>query len=256
MKKYTVLMYNFNNYEIMREPEEVDPECEYLYITDNPEYQKQTKVWKVIVENCYDGLSPFDKCYRVRFNLFKYATTPVCIYVDGSIQIHKSLRKLYDDFINSGADLGLNVHPNRDKLVDEYPWWIKNRNYSNFNFKKHLLMFKCADYDLNYKGFYQGTMRICKNTELNQKIDDIVYKTLVKLGSNGIIERLDQTIYSFILNCFFADEVKIFPFSQQIFQSKYMTWNIHKTKIPISWNKGNDNDSYVFDKFVKLYRLE
>lgn len=33
MKLYTVLMYNFNNYEVMREPEEIDPECEYIYMS-------------------------------------------------------------------------------------------------------------------------------------------------------------------------------------------------------------------------------
>ena len=70
-------MYNFNDYEIMREPKEVDPECEYIYVTDNPKYQNETKVWKVIVDKDLDGLSAFDKCYSVRFNLFKYTTTPV-----------------------------------------------------------------------------------------------------------------------------------------------------------------------------------
>ena len=39
--KYSVLMYNFNDYEIMREPQEIDPECEYIYVTDNPIYKYQ-----------------------------------------------------------------------------------------------------------------------------------------------------------------------------------------------------------------------
>lgn len=51
--------------------------------------------------------SVFDKCYSVRFNLFKYATTDVCIYMDASIQLHKSMRKLYDAFMESRADVGL-----------------------------------------------------------------------------------------------------------------------------------------------------
>jgi len=255
VKKYSILMYNFNNYEIMREPEEIDPECEYIYVTDNPDFAKQTKVWNIIIDKDLEGLSPFDKCYRVRFNLFKYVTTPVCIYVDGSIQIHKSLRKLYDDFMASGADLGLNIHPERNTVVSEYPFWLNYRKYPKIQYEKHLAMFKAAEYDLTYKGLYQGTMRICKNTPLNKQIDDFVFETLVKLGTDGVIERLDQTIYSFILNKFFTDEVKIFPFSQQVFQSAYMTWKIHRTNYTIAWNKGNDNDSYVFNKFVKLYRL-
>ena len=164
MKKYSILMYNFNNYEIMREPEELDEDCEYIYVTDNPNLKSDK--WKIVIDNELNGLSPFDKCYRVRFNLFKYATTPVCIYVDGSIQIHKSLRKLYDDFINSGADLGLCIHPERDNVYDEYNVWMKCRNYPKYQFQKTMTMFKAAEYDPKYKGLYQGTMRICKNTDL------------------------------------------------------------------------------------------
>ena len=75
MKLYTVLMYNFNDYEVMREPEEIDPECEYIYVTDNRSLKSTT--WKIVVADSLDGLSAFDKCYRVRFNLFKYASTPI-----------------------------------------------------------------------------------------------------------------------------------------------------------------------------------
>ena len=80
MKRYSILMYNLNNYEIMREPMEIDQECEYIYVTDNPDLQKQTKVWKIVVEKDLEGLPAFDKCYKVRFNLFKYCSTNTCIY--------------------------------------------------------------------------------------------------------------------------------------------------------------------------------
>ena len=253
-KKYSILMYNFNNYEIMREPEEMDPECEYLYITDDPKLKSNK--WKIIVDHDLDGLSPFDKCYRVRFNLFKYATTPVCIYVDGSIQIHKSLRKLYNDFIDSECDLGLNIHPERNNVYDEYNVWVRTRSYSPLQYTKSMLMFKAADYNIYYKGLYQGTMRICKNTDLNKQIDSMVFDTLVKLGDKEKIERLDQTIYSFILNKFFENQVKVFPFAQQVFQSKYMTWCYHRKKLGIPFNKNCLNNKWLFNKKLKgLYCL-
>ena len=91
-------MYNFNDYEIMREPKEVDPECEYIYVTDNPKYQNETKVWKVIVDKDLDKLpSAFDKVFTVRYNPFKYCTTDTVIEIDGSIQIYKKLDQLYND---------------------------------------------------------------------------------------------------------------------------------------------------------------
>lgn len=246
-------MYNFNNYEIMREPIEVDEECEYIYVTDNSNLKSNK--WKIIVDKDLEGLSPFDKCYRVRFNLFKYATTPICFYMDGSFQIQKSLRKLYDAFIESGADLGLCIHPYRDNVLDEYGEWIRTRNYPIIQFNKCMTMFKVAGYDPKYKGLYQGGLRICKNTELNKNIDEMVFAFMKKLGTDDKIERLDQTIYSFVLNRFFENEVKVFPFAQQVFQNDYLRWKIHNTDINHPAPLGNHLDGYVFNNKVKLFNL-
>lgn len=247
MYKYSILMYNFNKYEILREPEAIDSECEYIYVTDD-EKIKSNK-FKVIVDKELDGLSVFDKCYSVRFNLFKYVTTPVCIYLDGSIQIHKSLRKLYTAFIESNADLGLCVHPVRSTLKDEYNVWLTARNYDYLQFRKAKAFAKAAGYDFdNYRGLYQGGCRIVKNSELNQEIDDFVYNSLKKLGTKDKIERLDQTIYSLILNKFYENEVKVFPFSQQIFQSNYMHICPHGSRQITKFNESYATPKYVFNK--------
>ena len=254
-KKYSILTFNFNNYEIMREPEELDPECEYIYVTDN-EKLKSDK-WKIIIDHDLDGLSPFDKCFKVRYNLFKYASTPVCIFMDGSVKIHKSLRKLYNDFMNSGADVGLNIHPERNNVYDEYLAWIRLRHYPREQFYKCMTLFKVADYDPRYKGLYQATVRICKNTDLNKQIDEMVYETLLEVSKpNKTIDRLDQTIYSFVLNKFFENKVKVFPFAQQVFQNKYMTWCIHGINRPIPLNPAHQfNTGYCLNKLVPLYKL-
>ena len=258
MKKYSILTFNFNNYEIMREPEEIDPECEYIYVTDDEKYKNQTKVWNVIIDKDLDGLSPFDKCFKVRYNLFKYATTDVCIFMDGSIQIHKSLKKLYEDFMASGADLGLNIHPERNNVYDEYLIWMQARNYPKEQFEKCMTLFKAANYNPKYKGLYQATMRICKNTDLNKQIDEMVYDTLLEVSKpNKTIDRLDQTIYSFVLNKFFEGEIKVFPFAQQVFQNKYLTWFYHNTNKQIKYNLCNDKlEDYCQNKLVKLYKLK
>lgn len=253
-KLYSILMYNFNDYEVMREPEELDPECEYIYVTDNRSLES-TK-WNIIVDDSLDGLSAFDKCYRVRFNLFKYVSSPVCIYIDGSIQIHKSIGRLYNAFMQSNSDIGLNIHPSRTTMLEEYPVWVQSRGYSPIQMAKCFAMFAAAGYDLNYRGLYQGTMRICRNTELNSKIDQMVFALLRKLGSNNVIERLDQTIYSFVINKYFYN-LKVFPFSQQVFQSKYMTWMVHNTNNPWPYNLGAYmQQGYVFNNLTPLYLID
>jgi hypothetical protein len=141
-------------------------------------------------------------------------------------------------------------------MDEEYQAWLECRNYSPTQRGKCYAMFNAANYDTKYKGLYQGTVRICHNTPLNQKIDQAVFNTLVKLGTNGVIERLDQTIYSFILNKYFSN-IKVFPFSQQIFQSKYMTWMAHNTTTPWPYNNGPFMDNgYVFNQLRPLFKLK
>ena len=48
MKKYSILTFNFGNYEVFREPEAVDENCEYVYVTDNPNLK--SNIWKIISE--------------------------------------------------------------------------------------------------------------------------------------------------------------------------------------------------------------
>ena len=249
-------MYNFNNYEIMREPREIDPECEYIYVTDNPDLQKQTKVWKIVVDKDLDGLSVFDKCYKVRFNLFKYCSTDTCIYLDGSVQIYKSLRKFYNDFMASGNELGLIIHPLRFSIPREYEIWKQFRRYPEKQAEKCMKAMQAMGYDLNYKGLYEMTVRIVKNTPRNKLIDESCYNLLKKLGTKDCIERLDQTAYSCLMNLAFSD-TKVFPMSEQIIHSDYMKWCIHgKEKInPILANTDKRNDGFLFDKMVTLYKI-
>lgn len=256
MYKYSVLMYNFNNYEIMREPREIDPECEYIYVTDNPDLQKQTKVWKIVVDKDLENLpSPFDKVFYARYNPFKYCSTDTCIELDGSIQIYKPLNQLYQDFTNSGAEQGLIVHPLRFSIPREYEIWKQFRRYPAEQAEKCMKAMEAMGYDLSYKGLYELTVRIVKNTPKNKLIDESMYKLLNKLGGDKI-ERLDQTVYSCLMNLAFSD-TKVFPMSEQVIHSDYMKWCIHgKEKInPILANTDVRNEGFLFDKLVKLYKL-
>ena len=122
-------MYNFNGYEIMRDIPDcaLDQDIEYLYITDDPNLK--AKNWKIIIDHDLDELSSFDKCYRVRFNLFKYTNADYVMYIDGSIQILKNPKIYFEQFLDSGNDLAVCVHPGRTTLFEEYYEWTKSRNY-------------------------------------------------------------------------------------------------------------------------------
>lgn len=256
MKKYSVLMYNFNDYEIMREPKEVDPDCEYIYVTDNPKYQNETKVWKVIVDKDLDKLpSAFDKVFTVRYNPFKYCTTDTVIEMDGSIQIYKKLDQLYNDFTASGCELGVIVHPLRFSITKEYEIWKMCRKYPEEQKQKCLKAMTAMGYDFNYKGLYEMTVRIVKKTDRNKMIDEATFELLKKLGGNKI-DRLDQPVYSFLLNHLYND-TSVFPMSEQIIHSDYMKWCLHRKKNvnPMLANTDIRNEGFLFNKLVKLYKL-
>jgi hypothetical protein len=225
--KYAVIMYNFNNYEIMREIPDfaVNKDIEYIYVTDNDKLT--SKNWKIVIDHDLEGLSPFDKCYSVRFNLFKYTNAEIVLYADGSIQILNDIMPYFKKFEESKKDLGVMVHPERNTVFDEYKKWIEIRNYPKYTAMKCLAEMELNDYDVkNYKGLYQGGLRFIRNKNKNIQLDTECFNLLKKLGENGKIERLDQTVYSYLLNTKFSD-IDCFVFSDSFIYSKLMNIQGH-----------------------------
>lgn len=254
-KLYSILQYNFNNYEKFREPLEIDPDCEYIYVTDNPNIK--SNIWKVVIDPTLNKYTGFEKCYIVRYNLFKYCTTPVCIYMDSNIQILKSIRWLYNSFISSGADIGVNIHPFRNNIIDEYYAWIEkyqkyepSRVESMKEEMQNVIKYMLDDfYNFDYKGLYQGTMRICKNTELNRNIDMTVLKATYKIAEKKF-PRVTQTIFSYILNKYF-NLIKVYPFLSDIFFSDSLYRYEHNSDMKSEkWT--TNIDTYLFNRLIKL----
>ena len=251
-KKYSILTFNFNHYEQFYKSDEYDPECEYVYVTDDDTIVKQAAdtPWKVILWKT--DIPAFNKVFQVRYHPFKFCTTNTAIVLDGSVIIKKSLKKLVDDFLASNADLAVNVHPKRWHLPTEYSVWINYRNYPVDMANKHLNLMSLLGYDFNYKGQIQATIRICKNTSINTQIDDMTYNLIQMFNTNDYIERLDQTLYSFVVQHYFKN-IKVFPMHQQVIQNDYMVWTLHDpTKIVCS---EPERDQYLFNELQKLYYL-
>lgn len=118
MYKYTILCYNINSYELVHEVIEKDPDCEYLMVTDDKQLSSTT--WKVIYDPDLEGMSTFDKCYAIRFNLFKYATTDMCIYIDANVHVKKPLRTLVDMMQAGNYDMCMMPHPLNSTFMPEY----------------------------------------------------------------------------------------------------------------------------------------
>lgn len=254
--KYSVLCYIINGYEDVKEIGEKDPDCEYILVTDNKDLRSET--WKVVYdESLHDLPSIFDRCYSIRFNLFKYATTSTCIYIDANIQIHKSLKPMIDVFNAGQYDMCMMPHPLNCQFIQEYKNWINWRKYPVANAQKFMNLLQASHYDINYKSLFQGCFKIVRNNKTNSDFDNLSLAFLKYLGADGEIERLDQTVYSFVLNQWFSSK-KILPVSEQIVRSEFMTWYWHKSNqknLNQFMVPGKPDMKWVFNQQVECFQL-
>ena len=253
--KYTVLCFIFNGYENVREIGEKDPEAEYLLITDDPELKSDT--WRVICDHDLDGMSTFDKCFHTRWNPFKYADSDICFYVDSSVQIKRNFGHMIDDFIAGGYDMGLIAHQSNDNFVAEYRAWEIIRDYPRAKTVKFFQMLKDSHYDLNFRGLFATGMRIWRRTKLCDDIGRMVLAFLHMLGDEDGIERLDQTVFTYIMHYYFP-RVKLMPLSYQCLVSDYMQICCVKSAEPnliIQYDTAVPDIKYVFNRPTQCYYL-
>lgn len=94
MHKYSILTFIIGKgYEKVHEIVNKQDDVEYLLITDDSDLKSST--WKVIYDdNLMQYKTPFERCFRIRYNVFKYCNTDICITVDGSMHIKGTLDKL------------------------------------------------------------------------------------------------------------------------------------------------------------------
>lgn len=227
-KKYTVLTYIFNGYEMVHEIREKDPDAEYILVTDDPNLKSKT--WDVVYDGGLATLSPFDKTFTVRYHPFDYAHTDTVVRIDGSIGINKPLRPLVDAFHAGGYDRCLMIHPRRDTIPGEYAAWVKLRHYPKEQADKCLAFFARMGYDLETRGIFQACFEIVKKNRVNAELNNITFSLLRYLGDEGKIDRLDQTVLTFVVNHLFEDRLSVMPVPESIITNReLMTWYAHNS---------------------------
>jgi len=247
-KRYSILTYIFNGYEILHEVNNPQEDVEYICVTDDPNLKSDT--WKIIIAEDLLELSPFDKYYNVRFNPWKYVSTNICIRIDGSMGVNGTLDPIINMFNDYNFDCAVIVHPYRNNFIDEYETWIRHRNYPLNQAVKCINYMTDAGYDFNYQGMIEQNLVIQRNNEVNNKIDKITFDLLKELGNNTI-ERLDQPITSFVINHIIKEEnIKCMLLSEQIIiGTPFFTWYMHNTNMPNMPMYDLNGDEYKYGMF-------
>lgn len=251
-KKYSILTYNLNNYEIIHEiPKEcMNDEIEYIYVTDDDSITSDS--WTVVYEHSLTG-SVFDRTYQIRFNPFKYAHTDTVMRIDGSMGITRDVIEIFEYFDKGNYDAAVMIHPTRYTMYPEYCAWVQQRGYPAEQANKCLKFMTANDYDvMNYKGLYQFNFMIQRNDGFNNAWNEMNYKILKALATEpDTIERIDQTIGSFVLNKFFSDK-NIMPVGQYICNGMFFNWYVHNTDRAMDCDGRNQIEPFMFNKMIYL----
>ncbi|MDO4931326.1 MAG: hypothetical protein Q4E63_01545 [Prevotellaceae bacterium] len=253
-KRYSILTFIFGRYEQIREVQNIDPEAEYILVTDDKELKSDT--WNIFYDTRLDELSVIDKCYYVRYHPFEYCNTDICFRIDGSIKIKDSLADIINVFEETVSDIMIMLNPVHNYLHKDYKQWIETRGYPKEAADRAMTLMNNLGYNMSYKGYYQIGVSIERKNKRTRDLNDITYSILNYLGTENQIERFDQPIWSFVLNKFFEKTLRVMPVTEYLITcSKYLQWCVHNSGTPIPF-KTEMKPPYLFNELVECYNFD
>ena len=229
-KKYCVVTFLFNHYDLLREPLVIDEKADYYCITDD--FGLKSENWKIlyIKEFDTDKLSGVQKTYMAKYSFHKYIPNSYQYYftIDASLEICGSLSPIIDYMAHNNYEIGLAMHPERDVWKDEYKCWIINRGLD----KKYYNIFenfaKISSLNSNEKtGLIECTVKIYKNSETVIKFIEEVYCILKKC--NNFEDKNDQCYFTCVFKKYDEKLKSLFFYRQLYSNSKYFYSYYHNT---------------------------
>lgn len=258
IKKYAIITFLFNNYDLLREPLIIDENFDYYCLTDDKNLT--SKNWKCIYIKQFDTdkLSGVQKTYMAKYSFYKYVPTFYKYYmnIDASIEIKDKLTDIMLFFEKNNYDIGLSMHPENDNYFDEYKQWVKVRNLE----KKYVKIFKNFCKTENVKenektGLIECTVKIYKN-----KIDVISFIEEVFLTLKKWCNFEDKNEQCYFTQTFkrYIDNLNTCYFYRQFYSnSEYFNSYFHKTNT--KWVNNvtkEENTKILFGRNVYLNEFD
>ena len=240
-KKYSVLTYIFGNYDVPTDPMELDPECEYVLVTDNKNIT--SKVWNVKYLKYSER--PFDNVLYVRYHPFEFVQTNTCIVLDASLVIKKSLNSVYNRFINSGCNHCIALNDINPGLQSEVDWWHKNK-WRGLTDQEYKIISDLISslLDKNYKNSVLSGFQIATKTSESLEIHRKTWNMIV---DTGYPIRLDEVILGIVIGKYFSDSKLWLTYSEACNNDKIM-WRRHGTAMTPRSTPNNKKNVYFCNK--------
>lgn len=221
-KLYTILSFNFGNYDLIRDPKVIDPNADYIMITDRP---VKSNVWRVAIDPKLVSRNPIYSAYYVRYHPFEYVNTKYVIIVDASVQINDLLRPIIAEFIKYDADYSpMLTNYETDETKAEF--FVKKLGRISEKDSTDIKAFIKRMGQENWKGSIGCAFTIFRNTSSVRALFRNTWRFLLATGKYGVPNRMDEVILHKLLYRY-RKKLKLYITSIQIIQSTYMTYCIH-----------------------------
>lgn len=228
-KAYAVITFLFGDYDILRDPDEIDEDAEYICITDRKDLISNVWRFEEITEYDISGFNDWQKSMIARYTALNHTNANVVFIIDASVHVKKSLKNLiYKYTTDTNVSLGLLLHPWRDSYLDELDEWIKTRNLDPIQKEQFIEYCNKHGYDYTAKGMIMTTIMIEENSGINKYINNYVLTEL--MNNYNFSMRVDQLYFSIIfINEFFMknDRMLINALSMQVLDSDYFEYYYH-----------------------------
>lgn len=211
-----VITYIFGkNKELLREPLVIDPDTEYICVTDNKDLTSIN--WKIVIDEMTDITSLRDKMANVKYNPFKYTNAENILVMDGTLEIKQSLKILFDKI--QEHDIGLKLHTYHFNLKDELPHWIP-RGLSKETIAKFYIMAKADNIDLSKVKEYETCFIVYKNNDFCKAFGQRNLEYMKLLGDGKNLIMTNQCPLSYMVHKEYKD-AKILHINQMYFFNRY-----------------------------------
>lgn len=214
----SVLTYSFGkNTDSLREPLVIDPDTEYICVTDNTELKSD--VWHFVYQDFSELNTDRDKFASVKFNPFAYISTNRVCVIDSTLEIKYSPKELFD--LLNQSDMIFKKHPIRNSLGEELPVWF-SRGLSAESFYKFLNTAFFDRIDMYSVPLLESCLFLLNKNSVSIELMHRTMEYLKLLGSDKKFIPTNQCPLSYVIHRFYKNKVGIIDVNiQRKFFNRY-----------------------------------